>query len=176
MTVRPTVPSRGPAASVAPGVGSERSADGYAGVFWTAFRRSANAMFVVDLDRRTVAVNQAGRALAGRSEEALMAERFTMLLDNPAEAPDDATWRAQVLRGESFGRRLIRRPDGSTRMVEFAMRATRASGGVLVLGVCVRGRAGQRQEPPPPPPPVTPRRRENRRPLSPGRGTPHNLA
>src|SRR3954465_12060556 len=112
MTVRPTGPQRGPAAPARPGVGSERSADVFAGVFWTAFRRSANAMFVVELDRRIMAVNQAGTALAGRPGGALMGERMTMLLDNPAEAPDDATWRAQVLRGESFGRRLIRRPDG----------------------------------------------------------------
>src|SRR3954454_2264831 len=160
MTVRPTGPPRAPAASVAPGVGSERSADGYAGVFWTAFRRSANAMFVVELDRRIMAVNQAGTALAGRSEEALMGERMTMLLDNPAEAPDDATWRAQVLRGESFGRRLIRRPDGSTRVIEYAMRATEASGGVLVLGVCVRERPGGRPDQPQDPRPLTPRERE----------------
>src|SRR3954452_22267215 len=116
MTVRPTVPSRGPAASVAPGVGSERSADGYAGVFWTAFRRSTNAMFVVDLDRRIVAVNGAGAALAGRPAEALLGAQMTGLLDNPADAPDDATWRAQVLGGESIGRRRIRRPDGTTRV------------------------------------------------------------
>src|SRR3954451_5758446 len=160
MTVRPTGPPRAPAASVAPGVGSERSADGYAGVFWTAFRRSANAMFVVDLDRRIVAVNQAGTALAGRSEKALMAERSTMLLDNPAEAPDDATWRAQVLGGESFGRRRIRRPDGSTRAVEYAMQATRTGGTVLVLGVCLRERAGGRSEHRHDPAPLTPREQE----------------
>ena len=64
--------------------------DGYAQVFWTAFRRSANAMFVVGLDRRIVAVNEAGTALAGRSADALTGERMTTLLDDPAEAPDDA--------------------------------------------------------------------------------------
>ena len=46
-----------------------------------------------------------------------------------------------MLRGELFGRRRVRRPDGSTRIVEFAMRATRTGGTVLVLGVCVRERA-----------------------------------
>jgi PAS domain S-box-containing protein len=112
--------------------------DGYAAVFWTAFRRSTSAMFVVGLDRRIVAVNQAGTALAGRSVEALVGERMTTLLDDPADAPDDATWRAQVLRGESAGHRRIRRADGSTRVVEYAMRAARAGGSVLVLGVCLR--------------------------------------
>ena len=123
--------------------------DGYAQVFWTAFRRSANAMFVAGLDRRIVAVNDAGTALAGRSADALTGERMTTLLDDPAEAPDDAAWRAQVLRGESYGRRRIRRPDGSTRVVDFAMRATRTRGTVLVLGVCIRNRGGggRRSEP-----------------------------
>jgi PAS domain S-box-containing protein len=101
-------------------------------------------MFLVDLDRRIVAVNEAGTVLTGRSADALTGERITMLLDDPAEAPDDAVWRAQVLRGESFGRRRVCRPDGSTRVVEFAMRATRAEGAVLVLGVCVRERSSGR--------------------------------
>src|SRR3954453_1979021 len=135
-STRPT--SQHPATSAPGDFQPEQAPDGYAGVFWTAFRRSTHAMFVVDLDRRIVAVNGAGTARAGRPEEALMGARMTTLLDNPADAPDDATWRAQVLRGESFGRRRIRRPDGTTRVIEYAMRATRGSGGVLVLGVCVR--------------------------------------
>jgi PAS domain S-box-containing protein len=130
-------------------------------VFWTAFRRSANAMFVAGLDRRIVAVNEAGAALAGRSADALTGERMTTLLDDPAEAPDDAVWRAQVLRGESFGRRRFRRPDGSTRVVDFAMRASRAGGTVLVLGVCVRDRGGgRRSEQAHEPVPLTKRERE----------------
>ena len=134
--------------------------DGYAQVFWTAFRRSANAMFVAGLDRRIVAVNEAGAALAGRSADELTGERMTTLLDDPAEAPDDAVWRAQVLRGESFGRRRIRRPDGSTRVVDFAMRATRTRGTVLVLGVCLRNRGGRRSEPAHEPAPLTTREKE----------------
>lgn len=161
MTVGSTrPPSQHPATSAPADIQPEQALDGFAGVFWTAFRRSANAMFVVGLDRRIVAVNVAGTALAGRAEDALMGERMTTLLDNPADAPDDATWRAQVLRGESFGRRRIRRPDGTTRVIEYAMRATKASGGVLVLGVCVRERPGGRPDQPQDPRPLTPRERE----------------
>jgi PAS domain S-box-containing protein len=134
--------------------------DGYAGVFWTAFRRSTNAMFVTDLDRRIVAVNDAGATLAGRSVEALVGARMATLLDDPAEAPDDATWRAQVLRGESAGRRRIRRPDGSTRVVEYAMRAARAGGSVLVLAVCLKERSGDAPEPLEHPTPLTRREKE----------------
>jgi len=117
-------------------------------------------MFLVDLDRRIVAVNEAGAALAGRSADALAGERITVLLDDPAEAPDDDVWRAQVLRGESFGRRRIRRPDGSTRLVDFAMRATRAGGAVLALGVCLRERAGGGAARAHEPAPLTARERE----------------
>jgi PAS domain S-box-containing protein len=134
--------------------------DGYAGVFWTAFRRSANAMFVAGLDRRIVAVNEPGTVLAGRSAEALIGERMTALLDDPGDAPDDATWRAQVLRGESAGRRRIRRPDGSTRVVEYAMRAARADGSVLVLGVCLQERTDDPPEPTKYPAPLTRREQE----------------
>src|SRR3954469_785608 len=141
-------------------VESSETGDGYARVFWTAFRRSANAMFLVDLDRRIVAVNDAGAALAGRSADALTGDRITTLLDDPAEAPDDAVWRAEVLRGESFGHRRIRRPDGSTRVVDFAMRASRAAGTVLVLGVCVRDHGGRRSERSHEPAPLTKREQE----------------
>ena len=134
--------------------------DGYAGVFWAAFRGSTNAMFVAGLDRRIVAVNEAGTALAGRSADALIGERMTTLLADPAEAPDDATWRAQVLRGESAGRRRIRRPDGSTRLVEYAMRAARAGGSVLVLGVCLQDQSGDPPDPREHPTPLTRREQQ----------------
>ena len=150
--------------------------DSYAHVFWTAFRRSANAMFVVGLDRRIVAVNQAGTVLAGRSAEALTGERMTTLLDGPADAPDDAAWRAQVLRGESFGDRRIRRPDGSTHIVDFAMRASRAAGTVLVLGVCVHDHGARRSERPHEPAPLTKREQEIVRLIALGEVTPEICA
>jgi PAS domain S-box-containing protein len=158
------------------GVPASGPDDGYAHVFWTAFRRSANAMFLVDLDRRILAVNGAGTALAGRSADALIGERMTTLLDDPAEAPDDEVWRSQVLRGESFGNRRIRRPDGSTRVVDFAMRASRASGTVLVLGVCVRDHGGRRSERAHEPAPLTTREQEIVRRIALGEVTPEICA
>lgn len=141
-------------------------------MFWTAFRRSANAMFVTDLERRILAVNDAATVLAGRSADALIGERFSTVLDDPAEAPDDAAWQAQVLRGESFGRRRVRRPDGSTREIEYAMRAARTGGTVLVLGVCLRERAGGASERPHEPAPLTRREREIVRLIALGETTP----
>jgi PAS domain S-box-containing protein len=134
--------------------------DDYSQIFWTAFRSSSNAMFVADLDRRIVAVNEAGTVLAGRSAQALTGERMTTLLDDPAEAPNDASWRAQVVRGESFGDRRIRQPDGSTRTVDFAMRASSIAGTVLVLGVCLHDHGRRRSQRAHEPGPLTKRERD----------------
>jgi len=129
-------------------------------------------MFVTDLERRILAVNDAATALAGRSADELIGERFSTVLDDPAEAPDDAAWRTQVLRGESFGRRRVRRPDGSTRDIEYAMRAARTGGTVLVLGVCLRERAGRSSERPHEAAPLTSREREVVRLIALGETTP----
>jgi PAS domain S-box-containing protein len=115
--------------------------DGLAPGFWTAFRRSANAMVLVDLDRRIVAANKAAADLAGRPVDALVGAGLVTMLDDPAEALDEATWRARVAAGESFGRRPIRRADGSTVQIDFAMRAATVAERPLVLGVCLDERA-----------------------------------
>lgn len=143
-----------------PGGAAHAPGDGFAPVFWTAFTHSTNAMMLVDLDRRVVAVNEASALLHGRSAETLIGELFATLLDDPDEAVADGVWLNRVFRGESFGRFRLRRPDGSTRDVDFAMRATRMGDRVLVLGVCTRddpgGRFGHRHEPAP----LTARERE----------------
>jgi len=133
-------------------------------------------MFVTDLDRRILAVNDAATVLAGRPADALIGERFSTLLDDPAEAPDDAAWRAQVLRGESFGRRRVRRPDGSTRDVDYAMRSARTGGTVLVLAVCLRERAGGRSGRPHEAAPLSAREREVVRLIALGATTPQICA
>src|SRR5688500_17313378 len=116
LTPRRTRPPPPPADAPA-GPRDGRADDGYAPVFWTAFRRSANPMALLDLDRRIVAANDASAALAVRSAESLAGQAFQTLLDDPAEALDEETWRKQVLQGESFGYRRLRRPDGTTRIV-----------------------------------------------------------
>src|SRR3954453_5736610 len=124
LTARSTRPPPQQADQARTGVRSNEAGEGYARVFWTAFRRSANAMFLVDLDRLIVAVNEAGATLAGRSADALAGERITTLLDDPAEAPDDDVWRAQVLRGESFGRRRLQPTGGAIRVPAFGPRGS----------------------------------------------------
>jgi PAS domain S-box-containing protein len=137
-----------------------REDDGFAPIFWTAFTRSANAMIVVDLERRIVAANEASAGLLGRSVSSLVGEMWPSLLADPADAIADDAWRRRVFAGESFGRRTIRRPDGSTRVVDFAMRATRVDGRVLVLGVCLHASRGAVSKRAHEPAPLTARERE----------------
>jgi PAS domain S-box-containing protein len=111
--------------------------DGYGPIFPTAFARSANPMLLADLDRRIVAVNGAGTILLDRQASDLVGVVVTTLLDHPEEALSDEAWHRRILGGESSGRRRIRRPDGSTRDVDFAMRAARVDDHVLVLVVCL---------------------------------------
>jgi PAS domain S-box-containing protein len=133
---------------------------GYAPVFWTAFNRSANPMALVDLARRIVAANPASARVVGRSPERLVGETVAHLLDDPDEALDEDAWRARVLGDESFGSRRLRRPDGTTRIVDFAMRGTRVNGRLLVLVVCLNERAGRERRRPHDPAPLTARERE----------------
>ena len=81
-------------------------------------------------------------------------------------------WRAQVMRGGAFGRRRMLRPDGSTRDIEFAMRASPVGGSVLVLGVCIRERVGGGSERAHEPAPLTRREREIVRLIALGETTP----
>jgi PAS domain S-box-containing protein len=138
----------------------DRQDDGFAPIFWTAFARSTNPMIVVDLERRIVAANEASTVLLGRSVSALVGAMWQSCLDDPAEAIADDAWRRRVLAGESFGRRTIRRPDGSTRIIDFAMRATRSEGRLLALGVCLHARRRDVRQSTHQPAPLTARERE----------------
>jgi DNA-binding CsgD family transcriptional regulator len=117
-------------------------------------------MVIVDLDRRIVAVNDAGAAVAGRPVESLVGVPFSRLLDDPHEALDDAAWRSLVFSGETFGHRRIRRPDGSTTVVDFAMRAATIDERVLVLGVGIHAHVDRDANDAHAPAPLTPRERE----------------
>jgi PAS domain S-box-containing protein len=134
--------------------------EGFAPVFWTAFRRSANPMVLVDLERTIVAANEASVDLVGRGVDDLVGVPFSTLLDDPAEAMDDDAWRTHILAGESFGHRRIRRPDGTTAVVDFAMRATALEDRVVVLGVCLHARVGRDANDAHDPAPLTARERE----------------
>jgi PAS domain S-box-containing protein len=153
-------PSRGPGRTGPPGIDTGPRRDGYEPVFWTAFRRSGNPMMIVDFDRRIVAVNEAGAAVAGRSVESLVGRRFTTLLEDPGDALDDNAWRALVFSGESLGHRRIRRPDGSTTVVDFAMRAATIDERVLVLGVAIHAHVERDDNDRHAPAPLTARERE----------------
>ena len=106
-------------------------------------------MLLIGLDRVIVAANDASAPLFGRSPDSLVGMSWRAVLDDPDEAVGDEEWRAELVAGESFGRRRIRRPDGSVRAIDYAARAFRARGTVLVLGVCLKQRPARASPPPP---------------------------
>jgi PAS domain S-box-containing protein len=117
-------------------------------------------MMIVDFDRQIVAVNDAGAAIAGRSVESLVGRRFTTLLEDPADALGDEEWRSLIFSGESVGHRRISRPDGSTTVVDFAMRAATIDERVLVLGVAIHAHVERDTNDRHAPAPLTARERE----------------
>jgi DNA-binding CsgD family transcriptional regulator len=123
--------------------------------------------------RRDRAVVRAAGAKVARWCEATSARRVTPVVwsvrprrsavgedTGPVNRAGPGASRAQVCRAESFGHRRIRRPDGSTRDVEFAMRATRAGGTAIVLAVCIHERPGGRSDRAHEPAPLTAREQE----------------
>jgi DNA-binding CsgD family transcriptional regulator len=137
--------------------GARIAGEGYAPVFWMAFTRSANPMLLADLDRRIVAANEPAAVLADRPVRELTGLLVTALLEHPDEALPDDVWRRRVLSGDWSGRRRIRRPDGSVRDVDFAMRAARIDGHMLALGVCLHEAPGAEDDSAREPAPLTAR-------------------
>lgn len=128
-------------------------------------------MLVIDFHRVIVAANRAGEPLFGRPAGALVGMPWRTVLDDPAEAVDDRAWRAALLAGESFGRRRVRRPDGSARIIEFAARPFRVRRRTLVLGVCLAATPERASPPGHHPAPLTDREREITRLIAYGRVT-----
>jgi len=110
-----------------------------------AFARSSNPMVLADFDRCIVAANAPAAVLFDRPAGRLVGIALTALLDHPEDALPPDVWRRRVGNGEMVGRRTIRRPDGSTRDVDFAMRATEIDGRALALAVCLH--EGPTEEP-----------------------------
>jgi PAS domain S-box-containing protein len=99
-----------------------RSETGWEGPFWLIFERSANAIVLLDDERRYVDVNPPAVVLLGRSREALLG---TSSFENitPAERSIAARqWQAFLKSGEDSGTRALIRPDGSEVEIDYAAR------------------------------------------------------
>jgi DNA-binding CsgD family transcriptional regulator len=109
---------------------------GWTGLFWAAFKRSRNAMVLVDEGRSVVEVNGAFINVVLRPRAALIGRPVYEWIDGGPQLSDEE-WRAALDQGDAFGRIVLLRGDGTRVGLEYAAHPDRVSGRQLVLFVVV---------------------------------------
>lgn len=107
---------------------------GWASLFWTAFKRSQNAMALLDDRRRVVEVNGACLRAVGYRRDALVGMPVSDFVKGGRRATE-AQWRAMLAGGDFFGEAELLRADGSTISVHYAAHPDAVTGRRLVLFV-----------------------------------------
>jgi PAS domain S-box-containing protein len=117
--------------------GPRRQVSGWPGLFRTAFKRSQNAMVLVDAARRQIEVNSAYSRLLKRGRRDLIGHHlYEFVKGGPLVSEED--WRRMLLRDESAGRATMLRSDGESVVVEWAAHPELVTGQRLVLFVAMR--------------------------------------
>lgn len=110
--------------------------DGLSGLFLTAFKRSRNAMALLDGERRIVDVNPAHVALVGYSREELIGRpAYEFVEGGPLLTRKD--WEAGLERGDFMGEGTLTCSDGGRVSVQYAAHAEVVTGRRLVLFVAL---------------------------------------
>jgi len=120
------------------------NASGWAGLFWNAFKRSRNAMLLVDTERRAIEVNPAFLRLIGQRRAAVLGRHvWEFVVDGPAATPGE--WRAMLQQEEFSGVIDMIRADESIVTVQWAGHPENATGKQLVLLVAMHSaRSGRK--------------------------------
>jgi DNA-binding CsgD family transcriptional regulator len=110
---------------------------GWAGLFWIAFRRSRNAMALLDEQRRYVDVNGAYLQLMERPRDALIGSAaWESVIDGPVMS--GAEWQETLRGSHSTGVAELRSADGSAVPIEAAVHPEVVTGRRLVLLVVLK--------------------------------------
>lgn len=112
---------------------------GWEGLFWLVFERSSNPIFLIDEQRRYVAVNDPGLTLLGRSRGEVTGASVdeTIVPSERARAARD--WQSLLRTGDYTGTRDFVRRDGSEVHVEFAAHLAAVGSRRLVIYVVLNG-------------------------------------
>jgi len=120
---------------------------GWAELFWTSFKRSQNAMALLDERRRCVEVNGALVRTLGQKRDAILGKHAWDFVDG-APLFTEPEWRARMARGEFTGEAMLTTADGGVVAVHFAAHPETVTGRRLVLFVALdatrRGRFRRR--------------------------------
>jgi PAS domain S-box-containing protein len=93
--------------------------DGWAALFWTAFKGSRNAMVLLDDERRHVDANGAYLKLSGYARDELIGRHVWDLVEGGPRL-SQAQWLATIARGEFTGKARLVCADGRTVTVQYA--------------------------------------------------------
>ena len=117
---------------------------GWGALFQNAFKRSRNAMVLLDEERRTVDANPAYLGLLGRRRAAVIGRPISdFVVDGPVATTGE--WRAALAQDEFAGVADMVRADGDTVTVQYAGHPETATGKRLVLFVALStAHAGRR--------------------------------
>jgi len=135
---------------------------GWASLFWSAFRRSTNAMVLVDERRCHVEVNGGFLQLVGYRRAELVGRPIYEIVDG-GPVMSAAQWRETIAQAKFTGTARLVCADGRRVTVEFAGHPAVVDGRPLVLVVALRtARGGRRFSEPVPtqPGPLTKREQE----------------
>lgn len=135
---------------------------GWERLFWLVFQRSANAILLVDGERRIVEVNEPALALVARSRAELIGTSIVDVIDPSERAASESQWQAFQRSGEYKGTRELLRSDGSKVAIDFAARLADVDGHRLAIYVMLAS-GGSWPSPAAasmPSSPLTPRERE----------------
>jgi PAS domain S-box-containing protein len=119
--------------------------NGWENLFWTVFKRSRNAIVLVDgSDRRLVEVNGASLNLLGYTRNELVGHPiWEFVAGDPPVPPDE--WQATLAREEFLGEAELARKDGGRVSVQYAAHVEVMTGQQYVLFVVIgTHRAGGR--------------------------------
>lgn len=115
---------------------------GWAGLFRTAFERSANPMLLLQIDRVIVDVNQAVLDLLGYARDQLIGRRSTSLAVPRYMRQVEADWTELVRTGRVTGDRHMMRSDGEEVHVHYAAHMATVTERELVLWVVLPDEPG----------------------------------
>jgi PAS domain S-box-containing protein len=137
--------------------------DGWAALFWSAFKDSRNAMVLLDEQRRHVEVNGAYLKLAGYARDEVIGRPvWEYVADGPLLT--DRQWDRAVARGELSGEAGLVCADGTIVTVQYAGHTEVATGQRFVLFVALStsrwGRHSRRDSKTGPDEALSPRERE----------------
>jgi PAS domain S-box-containing protein len=108
---------------------------GWERLFWLVFRRSSNAIMLVDDQRRIVELNDPALALVARSRAELIGTSIVEVIDPSERAESAREWQVFLRSGEYTGARDLLRADGSKVPIDFAARLAAVDGRRLAIYV-----------------------------------------